>query len=158
MEPAFRPPADRQRRFLILTWWGSVAALVFYLFLPWFVHLERMPADGEPFPGFRRILWLVAVIQIGVVIYWIQRSLSKEALMRALRGTAIDPVAYYTGKQMAAIAIAQSVAVYGLVLALVGGYFYDQYLLTLISGLLLLRQYPPARRFEELRSELEARD
>ena len=156
MEPAFRQPAERQQRFLILTWWGSIAALVFYLFLPWFVHLHRILPEADPFPGFRTVLWFVAIIQTGVVIYWSRSALRKEALLRSVRGTAIDPIMYYTGKQMAAIGMAQSVAVYGLVLALVGGYFHDQYLLTAISSLLLLWQYPSTRRLNELKSDLEA--
>ncbi len=158
MEPAFRQSADRQKKILSVTWWGSIAALVFYLLLPWFVHLNRVLPQGESFPTLRWALWFVAIIQIGVVLYWMRSSLNQEAVLRTLRGTAIDPLTYYTGKRMAAIGMAQSVAVYGLALALVGGYFFDQYLLTLISGLLLAQQYPPTRALEELERKLEEKN
>lgn len=135
-----------------------MAALIFYLLLPWFVHLERTLPEGEPFPVFRRVLWIVAIIQIGVLFYWIRAALNPEQMLRTLQGTAINPLAFYVGKRMAAIGMAQSIAVYGLALALIGGYFYDQYLLTLISGLLLLQQYPPARGVEEIERVLEEKN
>lgn len=131
----------------MLTWVGSSAALVIYLLLPWFVSLQKISSGADAYQGFRVILWFLALIQVGVVLFWTRRVLSKEAVLRAVRGTAIDPLAYYTGKKIAAIGMAQSVALYGFVLALIGHYFWDQYILTLIAGALLIRHYPSRPSF-----------
>jgi hypothetical protein len=131
---------ENQRWVLNVTWKGSVAALVVYSLLPWFVRLPGIP-DGQSYTRFRIILWVIALVQVGVIFWW-ERALRKEKISTALHGTAIDPVAYYKGRKIAAISLAQSVAAYGFVLALVGHYFWDQYFLTLISALLLIRHYP----------------
>jgi hypothetical protein len=138
------------QRVLILTWIGSVAALVIYLLIPWFVGLQRISSGGQLYLGFRVILWFLALIQVSVVLFWSRRALSKESVSRAVRGTAIDPVNYYMGKKVTAIAMAQSVAVYGLALALVGRYFWDQYILTFISTVLVIWQYPSRDSLDEL--------
>jgi hypothetical protein len=56
-----------------------------------------------------------------------------------------------------AFAIAESIGIYGLILALIAGYLWDQYLLSLISGLLLISVYPSRGFFEELVREVEGR-
>ena len=157
MEPQFPKPAGKQKSILLFTWAGSIAALLIYLLLPWFISLQEISSGGEPYTGFRMILWLLAFVQVGVVLFWTRRALSKDAVLRAVRGTAIDPLTYYTGKKMAAIGMAQSVAVYGLVLALIGR-FWDQYILTLIAGALLIWHYPSRRSLDELKRATEAKD
>jgi hypothetical protein len=142
---------ENQRWALTVTWKGSIAALVVYLLLPWFIRLPGIP-DGPPYPRFRIILWVIALVQVGVIFWW-ERALRKEKILTALHGTAIDPVAYYKGRKIAAIGMAQSVAAYGFVLALVGRYFWDQYILTCISALLLIRHYPSRTSSDEPKSE-----
>ena len=131
-----------------------MAGLLIYLLVPLFVSGGEF-SEAEPYRGFRVILWLIAAIQICVFFWWTRRSVSKEATMNAVQRTAIDPLVYFTGKKIAAIGMAQSVAVYGLVLAFIGRYFWDQYILTLISAALLIRHYPNADVFDELESKSE---
>jgi hypothetical protein len=158
MEPQLREPAGKQKKVLTLTWSSSIAALVIYLLLPWFVSLQGISSGGEPYEGFRTILWFLAFIQVGVVLFWTRRVLRKEAVLRAVQGTAIDPLAYYTGRKIAAIGMAQSVALYGLVLAIVGGYFWDQYILTLIAGALVIGHYPSRRSLDAIKGHPEAKN
>ena len=152
MELELRHAAEKQRP-VRNAWVGSMAALLIYLLLPWFVSPPEI-LEGEPYRGFRVILWLVAAIQVGVLFWWTQRFVTKEAVLNAVRRTAIDPLTYYMGRKIAAVGIAQSIAVYGLVLAFVGRYFWDQYLLTVISAALLMRHYPHRDMFDELEREI----
>ena len=148
MERENRQATKNQRWALDVTWKGSIAALAVYLVLPWFIRLPGI-VDGQPYTRLRIILWVIALVQVGVIFWW-ERTLRKETISTALQGTAIDPVAYYRGRKMAAMGMAQSVAAYGFVLALVGGYFWDQYILTLISAALLIRHYPPGASSDDL--------
>jgi hypothetical protein len=148
MEPQIHDAAAK-RRAVRSAWYGSMAALFIYLLLPWFIS-GREITTGEPYRGVRVIFWLVAAIQVGVLFWWTRRFVGKEAVLNAVRGTALDPLTYYMGRKIAAIGIAQSVAVYGLVLALVGRYFTDQYMLTALSVALLIRHYPASETFDEL--------
>lgn len=63
----------------------------------------------------------------------------------------------YVAKKIVAFAFAEAIAIYGFVLAFIGQYMWDQYLMTLISGLWLVYLYPSGNFFEELARELEAR-
>jgi hypothetical protein len=45
-----------------------------------------------------------------------------------------------------------------LILAFLGRYFTDQYLLSLVSGVLLVREFPSEESFEQLLKEYEARN
>lgn len=155
MEPQLRESAGKQEKVLMLTWAGSIAAIVIYLSLPWFVSLQRVSSAAEPYPSLRAILWFLALIQVGAVLFWTRRVLSKEAVLRAVRGTAIDPLVYYVGKKIAAIGMAQSVALYGFVLALIGRYFWEQYILTLIAGALVICHYPSRHSLDEIKNALE---
>jgi hypothetical protein len=53
-------------------------------------------------------------------------------------------------------AIVEAVAVYGLVLALVGRYFSDQYLLSGLSLLLLALEFPSEKSLEKVLQRVEA--
>jgi hypothetical protein len=156
VEPQIREPVRTQKRALMLTWAGSAAALIIYLTVPWFLSLQGIAPEGESYEGLRAILWFVAFIQVAVLLFWTRRVLSEEVVRRAVRGTAIDPLKYYTGKKIAAIGMAQSIAAYGLVLALIGPYFWDQYILTMIAATLLIRHYPSRRSLDKIKSALEA--
>jgi len=48
MEPQLREPAGKQETVLMLTWAGSIAALLVYLLLPCLIRLERISSGGEP--------------------------------------------------------------------------------------------------------------
>ena len=96
MKPEERDAAARQRT-AFNAWFASVVAVFIYLLLPWLISAPRIP-QGEPYRGFRVILWLVAMIQTGVLWWWMRRYLGKEAILKAVQRTAINPVVYYTAK------------------------------------------------------------
>lgn len=157
MESELRRAVEKQQKALTLAWVGSIAALFLYLLLPQFFGPPRLPEVEQPYRGFRMILWIVAVIEVGFLFWWSRTFLTKEAVLRAIQGTEVNPLTYYSGRKMSAIAIAQSVAVYGLVLAFIGRHFWDQYILTTVSAVLLVRHRPSRSFCEELAKEIEGR-
>jgi len=150
LDPELRRTMEKQWKVLSLTWRSSVAALFLYLLLPLIVGLSRSPVSHPPYRGFRMVLWLVALVEAAALFWWSRRFLTKEGALRGIRGTAVNPLTYYVGRKIGALGIAQSIAVYGLVLALVGGYFWDQYILTFLSAALLVWHYPSRGMLEEL--------
>ena len=54
-------------------------------------------------------------------------------------------------------AIIEAIAVYGLVLAIVGRYLSDQYLLSALSLILLTLEFPTQRFLESLLQQIEGR-
>ncbi|HZD42222.1 MAG TPA: hypothetical protein VE131_15975, partial [Terriglobales bacterium] len=87
----------------------------------------------------------------------------KTKLFRALqeyKGSieqrAASVVSTYVTRKVVLFAIIEALAVYGLVLAIVGRYFADQYVLSALSLVLLALEYPTQRFLEGLLREVEA--
>ncbi len=83
---------------------------------------------------------------------------------KALRGEsplekgAARVVAYYRARMTAAYILADSIGIYGLLLALVRNYFWDQRLLSALSAILLILFYPSRDFFEQLIKKCEMRE
>jgi hypothetical protein len=150
MKPERPEDIQKQQRIVTYAWFASLVLILVYLLIPW-MNEPRVPKD-EPDPAFRIGLWSVAVIQAGVLLWWTRRALTKDAVLNAVRGTKRNPVAYYTVRNIVAIALAHLIAVYGFILAFAGGYFWDQWILTTLSAALLMGSYPWLSFFEELES------
>jgi hypothetical protein len=116
-------------------------------------------------------LWFLVLIDLGYFIFWKRRYLTPEALLdksqktklfRALqeyKGSveqrAAAVVSNYITRKVVIFAIIEAIAVYGLVLALVGRYLLDQYLLSALSLILLTLEFPTERSLESLLQEIE---
>ncbi len=159
MEPEARRALEGQRKLLVLVWFGFISALAVYLLIPNFGPL----VGTSPGPAFsevlRTALWILVLAESGGLWWWNNKFLTKEA---ALKETAAfqEPgraLANYAGKKIVAFALAESIALYGLVMALIGNHASDQYLMTFIAGFWLAYHYPSGVFFEELAREFEAR-
>jgi hypothetical protein len=66
-------------------------------------------------------------------------------------------VSTFVTRKVVIFAIIEAIAVYGLVLAIVGRYLFDQYLLSALSLLLLTFEFPAQRFLESLMQQVEGR-
>ena len=162
MEPEMRKALEDQRKLLVLVWSGFISALVIYLLIPQFISVSELsPGPGSFSDILRTPLWIVALAEFGVLWWWNNRFLTKEAVLKEMtvlqKLSENQAVSSYAGKKIVAFALAESIAIYGLVLALIGNHLSDQYLMTLIAGLWLVYLYPSGAFFEDLAREFEAR-
>jgi len=163
---------DQQGASVIL-WTFFFASIFIYIMIAQFVLGGR---DFGVNPGLaqlaRGILWLLVFIDVGYLAWWKKSYLSQEKILgsskptkifRALQGhntpaeeTAAAVVSTYVTRKIVAFAIIEAIAVYGLLIALVGRYLWDQYLLSGLSVALLIMEYPVKSHLEKLIHRLEA--
>lgn len=156
MTPESQRALEDRRRLLVLIWAGFLACLLVYLVLPWFVAFSEVFLDGGSFPGVSRTgLWAVAFLIVGFLWWWDERWLTREALLNHDRFTWGTLASNYAAKKIVGFALAEAVAIYGLLLALIGQYLWDQLLLSGVSGALLIRLYPSRAFFDQLVRDAE---
>lgn len=149
---------ERQHRTLVLVWAGFLAAPIIYLLLP------QLASDSGAGPGGRTLfvasrvsLWMIVAMIVGVLWWWKQTRLTKEALLTNYdprRGTGISR---YAARKIVAFTLAEAIAVYGLVLGLLGRHLWDQLGLSLIAGSFMIHLYPSRTFLDELITTMEAR-
>jgi len=132
-----RKTMETQRRTLLVLWISFLPAMVIYLILATFV----IPPPHDSSGVLRAILWILALSEVGLLYWWKGKYLTKKSFFAGLRQP--NPAVLYLKNYIIAFAIAESVAIWGLVLAMVGGYRSDQYALTFLSAFLLIQVYPP---------------
>ena len=175
LAPEFRRVLFNQRRSLVILW------VLFFALLAVFISfraslLQHLPPARQnyPYAGLIRILiWAVACLTAAFLLWSKQRFYGVEAIFqgskvpgrpKALLGEsplekgAARVVAYYRARMMAAYLLADSIGIYGLLLALVRNYFWDQRLLSALSAILLILFYPSRDFFEELIKKCEMRE
>lgn len=149
---------ERQHRTLVLVWAGFLATPVVYLALPRLgAYSETIPLGGPSLDISRTSLWAIVVVIVGILWWWNQRFLAKEALLKNYAPKRGTPISSYAVKKIVAFALAEAVAIYGLILALSGHHLWDQLVLSVIAALFLLYLYPSRAFFDELLREMEAR-
>jgi hypothetical protein len=173
IRPEYRKALDGQQQVLVLLWTFFVSGIFIYLWVTEFVLGKSGFAAGSSFAATTRmVIWLLAFIDLGTFVWWRKRFLAREAilagakkhkLLRVLQEhttpveeRAARVVSSYVTSKIVAFAIVEAMAVYGFVLALVGGHIRDQYLLSLASGMLLLFEFPSKSRLEQLLRDVEA--
>ncbi|HEX7231026.1 MAG TPA: hypothetical protein VF452_11590 [Candidatus Binatia bacterium] len=164
MREEFRKTLLDQRGAAVILWSGFFISVPIYIFIA--RHLLTNPRFGanisvaEPA---RLVLWLLTIIDVGYYVYWRKRNFSADAIRRDARSTKLlraleefngaveERAAYvvstYVTRKVVVFAIIEAIAVYGLVLALVGRFVYDFYLLCALTLLLLAVEFPFARSF-----------
>lgn len=151
---------EHQRRVLVIVWGSMMATLVIYLLIPRLVAPEgSLFASGAVSILLRPFFWLVAVVEVLFLNWWKQDYLKPRALLPDLpaQEQINAAISNTTTRGIVAFAIAESIALYGLVLALIGRLFLDQYLLTFVSGVLMIQLYPSRQFFDELVREDQMR-
>jgi len=117
------------------------------------------------------MLLLRVLVDLGYYFFWKKRYLAPQAILHNSRKTklfgalqeyngpveerAAAVVSTFVTRKVVIFAIIEAIAVYGLVLAIVGRYLLDQYLLSALSLALLALEYPTERFLEGLVREVE---
>jgi hypothetical protein len=147
-----------QHRILVLVWFAFVATLLVYLVLPRLVDSSAVSLHGGLFSDISRPgLWTVAFVIAGILWWWNQRYLTREALLNSDRGRWGSFASNFAARKIVAFALAEAIAIYGLLLALIGRYLWDQLLLSGLAAALLVHLYPSRAFFDELAREAEMR-
>ena len=173
MRPEFKTILLDQRGAAVIIWSFFVIFIALYLFIS--RHLLANPDFGRGFSyaaAARSVFWLLAVVDIGYYIYS-KRHLAPEAVLReakaskrlrALEGykgadeeRAAATVSTYITRKIVLFAIIEAIAVYGLILALMGRFLLDQYLLSALALVLFIVEFPSARSFSAVLQKLESR-
>ena len=172
IRPDFRELLMDQRGAAVILWSAFTIFVVVYLVIAENVLANPKYAGGLWFADTARlILWALAIVDLGYYVYWKNRYFtpaaiaagsSKTKILRALDSydglhekEAALAISTYITRKIVVYAIIEALAVYGLVLAIVGRYFTDQYILSALSLILLAMEYPTARSLESVLRAVE---
>jgi hypothetical protein len=167
IRPEFRKILVDQRGAAIILWSFFSASIPIYLLIA--RHLLANPNLGTnqsiAQPA-RIIFWLLTIVDLGYYAYWrkqnlapavIRRDARKTKLFRALedyQGRDEEQAAYnvstFVTRKVVIFAIIEALAVYGFVLAFLGRFVFDQYLLSLLSLVLLAAEFPSEKTINAL--------
>jgi hypothetical protein len=171
IRPEFKTILVDQRGAAVIIWSFFVIFIALYLFIS--RHLLANPDFGRGFSyadAARAVFWLLTVIDFGYYIYW-KRHLAPEVVLReaktskrlrALEGykggeeeRAAAVVSTYVTRKVVLFAIIEAIAVYGMILALVGRFLLDQYLLSALALVLLIVEFPSEKSLSTVLQKLE---
>jgi len=173
IRPEFRQLLMDQRGAAVILWSCFMISIVIYIVIAKNALANPKYASGLSFAATARIvLWILVLVDLGYFVWWKKHYLTPEAilddakqvkLLRALedyRGyveqRAAGAVSTYVTRRVVLFAIVEAIAVYGLVLALVGRYFVDQYCLSALSLILLALEFPSEKSLEGIVHRVEA--
>ena len=172
IRPDFKKLLMDQRGAAVILWSFFMISIPIYIWIAQNVLANPKYAQGLSFAQTARIvLWFLVLIDLGYLVFWKRRYLAPQALLdnsqktklfRALqeyKGSveqrAAGVVSTYVTRKVVVFAIIEAIAVYGLVLAIVGRYVFDQHLLSALSLVLLTLEYPRQRFLDNLLQEVE---
>lgn len=172
IRPEFKSTLLEQRGAAVILWSLFMAAVGVYLFVArHFFGASEHAASSSFTATVRAVIWLLAAVDLGYLISWKRRYMTREALLacdkqakllRALEGhkgpveeRAASAVSTFVTRKIVAFAIIEALAVYGLVLAAVGPYTQDQYLLSALTLVLLAFEFPTQGTLTELVQTVE---
>jgi hypothetical protein len=172
IRPEFRQTLMDQRGAAVILWCAFTIFVVVYIVIAENVLANPKYARGLWFADSARlILWALALVDFGYYLYWkklhltpaaIMAGSSKTKILRALDGydglhekQAALVVSAYITRKVVLYAIIEALAVYGLVLAIVGRFFIDQYALSALSLLLFALEFPTQGRLEPVLRAVE---
>jgi hypothetical protein len=172
IRPDFRQLLLDQRGAAVILWSAFTIFIVVYIVIAQNILANPKYARGLWFADTARmVLWALAIIDLGYYIYWRKRYFtpaamaagsSKTKMLRALDSydglhekEAALLVSTYITRKIVLYAIIEALAVYGLVLAIVGRFFSDQYALSALSLVLLALEFPTARSMESVLHAVE---
>lgn len=166
IRPEYRQLLLDQRGAAVILWCAFTMFIVIYIVIAQNILANPKYARGLWFAETARmIFWALVIVDLGYYVYWKKRYLapaaiaaaSKTKMLRALDSyqglhekEAALVVSTYITRKIVLYAIIEALAVYGLVLAIVGRYFADQYALSALSLILLALEFPTARGLDTL--------
>ena len=155
-----------QRGAAVILWSFFVISIPVYIFIS--QRFITVPAAGASSFAYtvRIFVWLLALVDLGYYAHWKRRNLSPNAILasaksaklfRALadfQGDAEERAAFavstYVTRKVVVFAIIEAIAVYGFVLAFIGGLVADQYFLSALSLMLLTIEFPSEKSLEAI--------
>src|SRR4026209_1202287 len=167
IRPEFRKILMDQRGAAVILW------SFFVISIPVYVVIARNIL-GNPNLGSNRdiaepariIFWLLTLVDLGYYAYWKKRNMSVQGILHSAKATklfraleefqgtyeerAAFAVSTYVTRKVVVFAIIEAIAVYGFVLAFLGRFLSDQYLLSAVSLVLLTTEFPFEKSFEAL--------
>jgi hypothetical protein len=172
IRPEFRQTLLDQRGAAVILWSAFTIFIVVYIVIAENVLANPKYARGLWFADNARIiLWGLALIDLGYYAYWKKRRLTSDAITAGSSKTkilrALDSynglhekeaalvVSTYVTRKVVLYAIIEALAVYGLVLAIVGRFFTDQYALSALSLILFALEFPTERSLQAVLRTVE---
>ncbi|HEY7716089.1 MAG TPA: hypothetical protein VIE90_16375 [Candidatus Binatia bacterium] len=172
IRPEYRKILLDQRGAAVILWSCFVISIPIYIFIARSVlnnpniGVNRSLADTA-----RIVLWLLTIVDLGYYVYWRKRNLTPESIQRSARSTKLfraleefsgsveERAAYvvstYVTRKVVLFAIIEAIAVYGFVLAILGRFVSDLYVLSTLSVMLLVIEFPSEKSLTELLGAVE---
>ncbi len=171
IRPEFKTILLDQRGAAVIIWSFFTISIGLYLFIS--RHLLANPDFGRGFSyagTSRAIFWILTFIDFGYYVYWkgyltpeaVTRDAKASKRLRALEAyqgrdeeRAAAVVSTYVTRKIVLFAIIEAIAVYGLILALVGRFLLDHYILSALALVLLIVEFPSEKSFSALLQKVE---
>jgi hypothetical protein len=172
IRPDFKKVLLDQQGAAVILWAFFTISIALYIVIGRWVVQDGDGIGSASLAGtLRALLWALVLIDLGYLVWWKKHNLSRQALLakpskakilRALeqhtgrveqRAAAV--ISTYVTRKIVGFAIIEAVAVYGLLLAVVGGHLEDQYVLSALSLLLLALEFPRNSVLVGLVNEIE---
>lgn len=167
IRPEFRKILLDQRGAAVILWSFFVISIPIYVVIAHSVLQNPNLGANRTFAEPARIaLWLLALVDLGYYVFWRKQNLTSEAILRDARATKLfravqefcgaieERAAYvistYVTRKVVIFAIIEAIAVYGLVLAVIGRFLQDQYWLSALSVALLVIEFPSEKYVDAL--------
>jgi hypothetical protein len=155
-----------QRGAAVILWSFFVISIPVYIFISQ-KFVAAPAAGGSSFTDTIRVLvWLLALVDLGYYFYWKKQNLASRSIVASAKSAklfraladfkgkieerAAFAVSAYVTRKVVVFAIIEAIAVYGFVLAFVGGFFADQYFLCGLSLVLLVIEFPSEKALEAI--------
>ena len=172
IRPEFKTILLDQRGAAVILWSCFVISIPIYVVISRSVlanpNVGTNPSIATPA---RVMFWLLTLVDLGYYVYWRRRNLPPDAIVRDAKATklfraleefrgadeerAAHVVSTYVTRKVVIFAIVEAIAVYGLVLAIVGRFVQDQYWLSALSVALLVIEFPSEKSLDALIHEAE---
>src|ERR1043166_1566123 len=166
IRPEFRQLLMEQRGAAVIIWSCFMISIVIYIVIARNILANPRYGSGLSFAESGRIvLWVLVFIDVGYLIWWKARYLRPAALLDkakqskllqvltsyqgALEQDAASVVSTFVTRRIVLYAIIEALGVYGLILAIIGRYLTDQYLLSALSLVLLVVEFPTEKSLEK---------
>jgi len=167
IRPEFRKILLDQRGAAVILWSFFVISIPIYVVIARSIlHNPNLGANRAFAEPARIALWLLALVDLGYYVFWRKRNLSSEAILRdahttklfravqefkgALEEHAAYVISTYVTRKVVIFAIVEAIAVYGLVLAVIGRFVQDQYWLSALSVALFVMEFPSEKSVNAL--------
>lgn len=175
IRPEFRKILLDQRGAAVILWAFFIVGVAVYLIIARIVLANPKYALDLSFAGgVRAALWILAVVDLGYVVWWKRSYLTSDALLagdkqskllKALEDNkgpvekrAAFVISTYVTRKVVVFALIEALAVYGLILAVVGRYLGDHYLLSALTLILLAGEFPSQKFLGDLLQRIESAD